>query len=163
MPHPGRLTLGKETGYPFDRRLGGPQVRSGRLDTGIGQSSSVSEAYQFALADNCEASLKHMYVCVYKYVCMHMCVCIYIYIYIYMYECIKYVLCMCVQDPCWRATGSVLHRNKNGRQKRMGFPTAALPCGSARTFGVGCAPAEPRVYTSGMASDHVSTSTAAGL
>jgi hypothetical protein len=28
---PGRFTPGKETGYPFYGKLGGPQVRSGRL------------------------------------------------------------------------------------------------------------------------------------
>jgi hypothetical protein len=30
-PRPGRFTPGKETRYPLYRRLGGPQVRSGRL------------------------------------------------------------------------------------------------------------------------------------
>jgi hypothetical protein len=31
MPRPGRFTPGKETRYPFYRRLGGPQSRSGRV------------------------------------------------------------------------------------------------------------------------------------
>jgi hypothetical protein len=31
MPRPGRFTPGKETRYPFYRRLGGPQGRSGRV------------------------------------------------------------------------------------------------------------------------------------
>jgi hypothetical protein len=70
---------------------------------------------------------------------------------------------MCMQDRCRRAAGGVLHRSKNGRQKRVGVHTAALLCGSAHTFGVGCTPGEPSVYTSGMAAAHVSTSTAAGL
>jgi hypothetical protein len=30
-PRPGRFTPGKETRYPFYRRLGGPQARSGRV------------------------------------------------------------------------------------------------------------------------------------
>ena len=31
MPHPGHFTHGKETWYPLDRRLGGPQGWSGQL------------------------------------------------------------------------------------------------------------------------------------
>jgi len=85
------------------------------------------------------------------YVYMHACM----YVYMYMY------VCMCVQDRCRRAPGGLLHRSKNRRQKRVGVPTAALPCGSTQTFGVGCAPGEPRVYAPGMASAQVSTSAAA--
>jgi len=112
----------------------------------------------------------HMYAFIYVLNArMDVCICAYIYIYIYiyiykhacMYICMYLCVCVCVQDRCRRAPGGLLHSSKNRWQKSVGIPSAALPCGSTQTFGVGCALGEPRVYTPWMASAYVSTSMAA--
>jgi hypothetical protein len=62
-PHPGRFTPGKDTRYPFYRRVGGPQGRSGRarkispppgFDPRVGTSASVYlEMKTNSVPENC--------------------------------------------------------------------------------------------------------------
>ena len=78
---PGRtLPLGKNR-YPFYRRLGGPQGRSGQAEilvpTGI-----RSRAFQPVVSRYTDwATRPHMYICVYPFEYIYICVYIYIYIY----------------------------------------------------------------------------------
>jgi len=110
--------------------------------------------------NHCAVAQQVVHVCMYVYMCVCVCVCMHT-CNECMYGCMYIRIYICMQDRCRYAPGGLLRRSKNGRQKRVGVLTEALPCGSTHTFGDGCAPGVPRVYTSGMASAHVSTSTAA--
>ena len=69
---PGRTLPPRKTRYPFYRRLGGPQGRSGRAEnlvpTGI-RSRTVQPVAQSLYRLSYPAYYKCIYVCIYIYIC----------------------------------------------------------------------------------------------
>ena len=109
---PGRTSPTGKTRYPFYRRLGGFQSRSGRAENLV-PTGIRSQTVQPVVSHYTDWATRptHICVCVCVYIYIYVCVCVYIYIcvcvYIYMCVCVCIYIYVCVCVYIYICTESI--------------------------------------------------------